>query len=165
MISSLKKSNPDIVCKCPIKGKHFTECPLYVEPEIVKLVGIPHVDLLKALYWVFDFMDRAMISVYLIGDTAQAVKAHKDLYGDKIQVAIRRLEWESGARRIADAFATPKEDRGTEVEYDFNGVPVILYVLEDSSTLTNFDTTIYNAEYFKLPNPYAQFEKEFPWLK
>lgn len=110
-------------------------------------------------------MDRALINFYLVGDTAQAVKARKDLYGDKIQIGVRRLEWESGARRIADAYALPKEDRETEVEYEFNGVPVILYVLEDSETLTNFDTALYNAEYFKLPNPYDQFEKEFPWLK
>lgn len=128
-------------------------------------VSIPHDQLLSALYWVFDFMDRALINFYLVGQTAQDVRANKLLSGDRVQVAVRKLEWESGARRIADAFATPLNDYGQSVEYEYNGVPVILHVLEDSTTLSGFDTAIYENEYFKFPNPYEQFAKEFPWLK
>lgn len=135
-----------------------------VLPEPV-VGSISHDKLLKALYWVFDFMDRALINFYLVADTAQAIKAQKDLFGDKIQVAVRKNEWESGARRIADAFAPNFKDNGTTVEYEYEGVPVILHILEDSATLTNFDTQIYASEYFKLPNPYSEFEKEFSWLK
>lgn len=158
-----------IECTCPPNvremGKHYAECPSYVEPELPIISGIPHEVLLKALYWVFDFMDRALINFYLVSDTAKAVREKKDLYGDRIQIAVRKNEWESGARRIADAFATPLKDNGQSVEYEYDGVPVIVHILEDSPTLSSFDTVIYMSEYFKLPNPYEQFEKEFSWLK
>ncbi len=127
--------------------------------------SIPHEALLKTLYWVHDFMDRALINFYVVGDTAKAVRENTDLSGDRIQVAVRKNEWESGARRIADAFATPLKDNIQSLEYEYDGVPVILHVLEDSTTLTSFDTKIYRSEHFKLPNPYEQFEKEFSWLK
>lgn len=156
-------------CTCPPeireKEKHYSECPQYVEPELPPLTGLPPEVLLKALYWVHDFMDRARINFYVVGKTGEAIKGRKDLSGDTIYVAVRELEWISGARSIADAFATPLVDRGTVVEYEYDGVKVILYVLEDSETLRNFDTQIYVNEYFKLPNPYNQFEEEFKWLR
>lgn len=137
----------------------------YVQAIEKGLVNLSHDQLILALYWVWDFMERALINFYVVGSTYEAVKNHKDLYGDKIQVAVRKNDWESGARRIADAFAEPLRDNGTTVEYEYLGIPVIVYVLEDSPTLSSFDTTIYNAEYFKFPNPYSQFEREFSWLK
>lgn len=158
-VDALKSEQIGTSIKAPIKP--FGPDPI---PEPSQS-GYSHDQLLKALYWVFDFMDRALINFYLVGDTAKAVKAKQDLFGNRIQVAVRRLEWESGARRIADAFAMPIADKGTTVEYAYEGIPVILYVLEDSITLSGFDTAIYMQEYFKLPNPYEQFEKEFSWLK
>lgn len=129
---------------------------------------LPHAQLIQALYWVFDFMDRALINFYLVGHTAECVKNKKELSGDKIQVAVRKNEWESGARRIADAFATPitekQYENGSQVEYEYNGVPIILYVLADSETLRSADTFIYEREYFKMPNPYEQFRREYKWL-
>jgi hypothetical protein len=133
--------------------------------EETTLPTISHDQLLKALYWVHDFMDRANINFYVVGKTGDAVKGRKDLTGDTVQVAVRELEWISGARNIADAFATPIVDRGTVVEYEYEGVPITLYVLEDSETLRNFDTQIYLNEYFKLPNTFDKFKEEFPWLK
>ncbi|MFH1561883.1 MAG: hypothetical protein ABIF11_00480 [Nitrospirota bacterium] len=145
--------------------RHYSNCPNYV-PEIEeKVSGLPHDQLLQALYFVFDFMDRALINFYLVGDTAASVRAKKDLFGDRIMVAVRKNEWDSGARRIADAFAPPLEDEGGIVRYEYKGVPIILYVLHDSTSLTSADTTIYANEYFKLPNPYDEFIKEFEWLK
>ena len=128
-------------------------------------VFLTHDQLLAALYWVWDFMDRALINFYLVGNTADAVRDKKPLYGDRVQVAVRKNEWESGARRIADAFASPKEDHGRSLEYEYNGVNVIVHVLDESPTLSSYDITRYEHEYFKLPNSYEQFEKEFPWLK
>ena len=154
---AMKKSEPEVIA--------VEDAPSAGQAEGASLPAISHDQLLSALYWVFDFMDRALINFYLVGDTARAVKARKDLFGDRLQVAVRKNEWESGARRIADAFATPVKDYGQSLEYEYNGVPIIVHVLEDSETLRAYDTMIYSAEYFKLPNSYEQFEKEFPWLK
>lgn len=128
-------------------------------------VSVTHDQLLSALYWVFDFMHRALINFYLVGSTAEDVRKNKALSGDRVQVAVRKNEWESGSRRIADAFAPPLKDYGRSLEYEYNGVKVIVHVLGDSTTLSGFDTAIYENEYFKFPNPYEQFTKEFPWLK
>lgn len=125
------------------------------------IVQIPHELLLKALYWVYDFMDRAMINFFLVGDTAQAVIDKKDLFGDKITVGVRKMEWESGSRRIADSFATPVKDDGNIVYYEFEGVPVVLYVLEDDATIQSPDQQMYKSEFFKLPNPYGKFLETF----
>jgi len=136
-----------------------------IEQANDEIIKFEHDQLLQALYWIFDAMERALINFYLVGTTAESVRQKKDLFGGKIMIAVRKNEWESGARNIIDAFAPPIVDNGTTVEYEYNGVPVILYVLEDSETLSSFDTTIYAQEYFKLPNPYDEFVKKFEWLK
>lgn len=124
----------------------------------------PHEQLLKALYWVYDFMDRALINFFLVGKTAEAVLAKKDLFGDKITVGVRKLEWESGARRIVDSFVTPIKEEKYTVEYEYERIPVILYVLEDDATIQSTDQQMYKSEFFKLPNPYEEFRKVYPWV-
>ena len=123
-----------------------------------------HDQLLQALYWAFDFMDRAMINFYLVGSTAESVKNQKDLFGDKINIAVRKNEWASGAKNIADAFAVPLKEAPTKVEYEYQGVPIILHVLEDNEMLTSADSILYASEVFRLPNPYDKFVEEFSWL-
>jgi hypothetical protein len=135
------------------------------KPQVAEQIVFSHDQLLKALYYVFDFMDRAMINFYLVGSTGQSIKDHKDLFGSCILAAVRKNEWESGAKRIADAFATPLRETNELVEYIYEGVPIKLYVLPDSELLRSADTTIYASEYFKLPNPFEEFEKQFSWLK
>ncbi len=165
----MKKSNmpidhvPTTQDLIALQGGALTLDDMHTAYESV--VKYEHDQLLDALYWVWDFMERASINFYVVGSTAQAIKSHNNLSGDKIQVGVRKNEWESGARRIADAFAQPLKEEGNTVEYEFNGVPIFLYVLEDSATLSSYDTTIYVSEYFKIPNPYSQFERENPWLK
>ena len=168
--STMKKSStigvkPLIVDTKPNVDSDTIELREFNHAEEALKVGLPHDQLLTALYWVWDFMERASINFYVVGATGEAVRAKKDLFGDRVMVAVRKNEWESGARRIADAFAPPTDDSGSLVTYEYNGVPVELYVLEDSPTLSSFDTTIYGSEYFKLPNSKEQFEKEFSWLK
>lgn len=121
--------------------------------------------LLAALYYAYDFMDRALINFCLVGTTADRVLKHMELDGDGIYIAVRRLEWEAGGRRIADAFALPLKDDGTIVHYDFEGVPITLYVLEDSQTIQQPDVQMYHAEGFRIPSPYDQFLKDYPFIK
>lgn len=108
-------------------------------------------------------MDRALINFFVIGDTAKAVINNVDMYGDKVTVGVRRLEWESGARNIADSFATPVSDEGNVVRYTApNGVPIILYVLEDDPCINTPNQKIYHSEFIKFPNPYTRFMELYP---
>lgn len=123
-----------------------------------------HEQMLEALYFVHDFMDRAMLTFCVVGSTADSIIKNKILDGSSIKVAVRKPEWDSGARVIADAFAMPIEDLGDIVTYEWNGVPITLYILKDSETLQRPDTILYESEYFKFPNPFKTFKEEFPWL-
>lgn len=159
-----KKHTTDTIKVLPVIEEIVTEEVVIKEPVLEK-VAPTHDQLLKALYWMFDVMDRALINFYVVGETGECIRNKKDLTGTRVMVAVRKNDWESGARRIADAFAPNFVDNGETVDYEYEGVPVRLFVLPDSTTLTNHDTVIYNSEYFKLPNPYEQFKKEFIWLK
>ena len=122
--------------------------------------------LLEALYWMFDTMDRALITMCLVGTTADCVMKNIDLGGEGIQIAIRKLERDSGSWNIATTFAPPVQDMGDIVKFEhINGVPVTLYILKDSVTLLQPNVVLYRAEGFKIPSPYDQFLKEFPFLK
>ena len=134
-------------------------------PEIVEVISLPHDQLLKALYWIWDCMERSSVTLLLVGSTAESVKNHRDLIGDKITVAVRKNEWDSGAKNIVDAFATPIVDNGTTLDYEFEGTPIKLFILEDNAMLTSADTILYKSEYFKMPNPLEQFVREFPEIK
>ena len=122
--------------------------------------------LLEALYWIFDVMDRALITMCLVSTTADAVMKNIDLGGDGIKVAIRKLERDSGSWSIATTFAPPVQDMGDIVKFQHtNGVPVTVYVLKDSVTLQQPNVILYRAEGFKVPSPYDQFLKEYPFIK
>jgi hypothetical protein len=125
-----------------------------------------HDQMLAALYWVWDIMDRSQMTFYVVGSTADSVIENKDLKGDRITVAVRQLEWESGARRLLLSIAPPVIDNsdGT-IGYEHAGIPITVYILPDEPSMTGLDTKIYHAEYFKFPTPYKQFKKAYPWVK
>lgn len=122
-----------------------------------------HERLLEALYWIWDAMERGNMNFFVIGDTADSVINNKDLSGTKITVGVRRLEWNSGAKRIVDAFATPLTETDDKVTYEYEGVPVELYLFDDDPSITSPNQIIYHSEYFKFPNPYSKFQEVFQW--
>ncbi len=115
--------------------------------------------LLNALYWVWDAFERAAVPFFLVGQTAQDVIANKDLSGDKVEAGIRKMDWISGAKRVLDVFITPKEETETHALYEFEGIPVVLHIYEDSDCIINTDSKVYRYETFKVPNPMSEFER------
>ena len=149
-----------------VSDKPLSQTPIANVPGAAPLFTSDQ--LMEALYYCWDFMERALINFYLVGNTAEACLTKHLLAGDKIMIAVRKNEWESGARRIADAFALPSgvelTPHGEVYNYGLNGVPIYLHVLEDSVTMQQADTVMYQREFFKIPSPYPQFLKEYPWL-
>lgn len=124
--------------------------------------GFTHDQLLAALYWVFDVFDRANMTFFLTHSTAEAALKKRSLEGNKIEVGVRKLEWDSGARSLVDTYtqyeSITTEDLGDEVRYIApNGVSVVLKVYEDDPCISSPDTMVYENEHFKLPNPYSRF--------
>lgn len=120
-----------------------------------------HNQLLKALYWAHDLFDRANMAFFLVYNTAEDVLQKKQLEGDNVQVGVRLLEWNSGAKVIIDTFAQPTSKDTDTATFVYEGVPVVVHVYTDDPCITSPDTVIYHAEYFKLPNPYKRFMEVF----
>lgn len=124
-----------------------------------------HDQLLAALMWVWDSFDRAGMIMLAIHDTAKHILDQSDLTGDGIDVAVRRLEWESGGKPILDAFlehynmSYKMSDDGKLAIYDYMSVPIRVHILEENECLSNYDTIVYRMEHFKIPNPYEKFEQ------
>lgn len=122
-----------------------------------------HDQLIKALYYMWDAFDRANMRYFLVGDTAHAVKAQKELTGDGIDLGIRLMEWRSGAKNIFDTFAgQPITEEGDTLTYVHEGVPIRLHVYEpDDSCIIATDPVMYRNENFSLPNPLERFEEVY----
>lgn len=130
------------------------------ESESVIKHDIPHERLLKALYWVWDAFDRSMVDFFLINQTYKDARKNKDLSGDKLEIGIRRMEWVGGGRRLLDTFmGLPLEETPTVARYEYEGVPVLLHIYDDSDCITALDSLVYAREIFKIPNPYSKFEE------
>ena len=137
-------------------------------------LSFTHDQLLQALYWIHDSMNRGMINFFVIGSTADAIKNDQKLSGDRIFLGVRRMEWEnepgddgspgvpSGGRRLVDSVVQYIEDEGSSVYYLSNsGVPVQVIVFEDEPTITSLDQKMYNRVFVKLPNPYGEFRETY----
>lgn len=124
-----------------------------------------HDELLSALMWAWDSFDRAGMTMLAVFDTAKQIMKDDDLFGDGVDVGVRRLEWESGGKTILDAFlehyniSYKLADDGKLAVYDHNGVPIRVHILEENECLSNYDTIVYRMEHFKVPNPYEKFEE------
>ena len=121
-------------------------------------------ELLDALYWVWDALERSSIPFFLVYQTYEDAKANRDLTGDKVEIGVRRNEWVSGGRRIMDAFITPATETDDEVIYHYKKVNssnisilVIVHIYDDSPCITSLDMIHYRYEEFYVPNPYKTF--------
>lgn len=134
----------------------ITEHPIEEKPHYT------HEQLRDALYWAQLLFERASIGMVLIKDTGLAVHKMRDLTGDGIHVAARKLEWESSSRGVIDSMAQYAEWTDELVTYVAeNGVPVFVHVLHDDYCISSPDTKLYEHENFKLPNPFERFEEVY----
>ena len=118
-----------------------------------------HDELLKALYWFHDFMERPMIKYFLVGSTAESALKNGMLEGDKVEVGVRRLEWISGGSRIAENFAVADSKTDDLCIYVSDGVPIHVNIFDDIQEILSCDTRLYEHEYFFIPNPYNSFKQ------
>jgi hypothetical protein len=150
--------------KSNLGGKHLTSVELPAPlPTLAPTLG--HDQLLKALYWTWDVMERSSINLYVLENAYEAVSKNMPITGNSLSVSVRKNEWNSGARNVAVTFAPPLTETEDLVTYEYEGVPIKVHLLKDSETLINADTKVYHAEYFKYPNTYSQFLEEFPQFK
>lgn len=137
-----------------------------VEPEIVDL-DLGHDKLMKALYWVWDMFDRSNQPFFLVHDTAEQAIKHHALKGSKVEVGIRRNEWNSGATRVLLTimgepleFTQSENEEGYDIaRFEHEGVPVFVYIYPDAECVMQLDSIHFQHEWFKVPNPYTKFKE------
>lgn len=138
--------------------------PLNTNPSSVDVVTKPqftHPQLLSALYYMWDAFDRALMPMFLCYDTAKSVINKGQLSGESIHVGVRENDWRSGSRAIVDAFAPIYEERLGYNLYYFKDIPIYLHILPEAHCIKSTNIVLYQQEYFRLPNPYNEFEKLF----
>jgi hypothetical protein len=113
----------------------------------------------------YDAMDRGLVNFVLAGKTALSAKLNEKLEGDGITLAVRRLELESGERRILDSVIQPVSEDEDKLVYVYKDIPIQVYILNDHSCITSPDQIMYEHEFFKIPNTIEDFEKEYAWVK
>lgn len=134
--------------------------------ENIEIISYPHEKLLESLYWIYDVFERSNMNFFLVYSTAEKVLQKRQLEGDKVEIGVRRLEWENGSR---DLFDTYMQDEGIEAVFEDdrvfyrspNGIPLIIYLFDDHICVRSLDQVPYENEYFQMPNPYSQFMEVF----
>ena len=135
-------------------------------PPIGTQEAIDSQELLDALYWMWDALERSSMGFFLIHQTYEDAKKGNPLTGDKVELGVRKNEWVSGGKRILDAFIKPTSETLTEAVYLYKkvnskNVPVkiIIHIYEDSPCITSLDMIHYMYERWSVPNPYSEFIK------
>jgi len=132
--------------------------------EIIKTTAIKksfsHTELLNALYYIDDVLSRGAVPYFVIKDTADSVTNDKDMYGEAVYLGIRHNDWVSSAFNVVDLVAESKEIDKNTIEYDYQGVPIIIKIFKKNhSCIESTDPKPYAMEYFYVPNPYQTFEQ------
>lgn len=131
-------------------------------PESTKEVSkeIPTSQLNLALMDIEDVMERAMCPYILILDTGKAVHDHTDLYGDGIDVAIKRTDKTKYAESVFHDYTNELKHDTTDklITYIWNDVPIRIHVIdEDYPFFKNPQDGFYNFGDYKLPNPWREY--------
>lgn len=151
-----------------VSGEIPIKRDIKIEEDTPKLsTSYPHLELLDALYFIWEAAERGQLGMFLMGDTARQVIEQGDLSGDKITVGVRRNEWDSGQGRIAQTYLEhelgnkPKEDEGLITIKARNAVPIHIKLYEENPTISSFNIVYYRYETFNLPNPWSKFIEEY----
>lgn len=145
-----------------MKKSNVIEAPLVIADEL----QFTHEQLLEALYWIFDVFENASIGFVLAYSTAESVLQGKQLEGNKIELGVRKAEWDSGSKALFDTYMQdeliePIIDGNKYTYITHNGVPIVIYILDEDESIMSPDTRRYENEYFKMPNPYSRFMDRF----
>lgn len=152
----------------PMKNKKNIEDALVLPPE-PKQPNCPPEKLLAALYHCWDGADRAALSLFLRGITAQQAIGGEELASPVLTLGFRKAEFISGQGRVFKAFiehenlsyGETEEDGQSFLKYNDNGVPVEVKLYDDNPTLINLNPITYKYETFNLPNPYKDFKEKY----
>lgn len=117
-------------------------------------------ELLEALYFIYDILDRAMIPFFLLRTTAEDVISDRELSGDHVDVGICEQHLNKyGMSVIKQLAPTLIKDKNFFL-LKHGEVPIRIQVVTSKSRMFLYpDVKFYKAEQFSVPNPFAKYWK------
>src|SRR4051812_21894106 len=112
-----------------------TKTPQTTMPNEPMAISLDPQKLLDTLYKVWDAFGRSSMPYFLIGKTYHDAKLGHELKGDKIELGVRRNEWNSGNKRLLDSLITADSETTDVARYTLDGVPVEVHIYADSDCI------------------------------
>ena len=132
----------------------IVEEALKVEPK-----EFTEFELDDALYDIDDLMARCQMFYCVLKNTAKAMVDEVPLYGDGIDIGIRRTEYRSEVLSTIKTYQPDAVFTEDGFSYVFNGVPVRAKLLPSKSPLYEaFDFRWHKTWQYNIPNPWSQYE-------
>ena len=122
-------------------------------------VPFSHQQLLEALYYLEDTMDRAQLPFFLLEGAARQVKddvAYLSLTQIDAGVEEKNIQ-ESGKGLLKIVLPDVEIDENT-ISFSHNGVPIIIWIVHKRwKFFQSPDTVFFGICNFKLPNPFKNY--------
>jgi hypothetical protein len=124
-------------------------------------VPFTHQQILDALYYLEETMDRAQIPFFLLEGAAKQVFDNVPYLSiNQIDAGIpERYVQETGTSFLKMVIPTFEMDENT-ISFEYNGVPIVVWIVHKNwKFFKNTDTVFYGICNFKIPNPFKQYWK------
>lgn len=121
-------------------------------------------DVNVVLRQIFDFAESGMLSYVLLGDVAKQLYDGVDGFNGN-ELKVDKVEWGLQERYLTQEVKSLFQSWGfkpTEKGYYYeqSGVPVYLHIIKRKYKFFEIpDMRFYQADYFKLPNPFENYYK------
>ena len=119
-----------------------------------------HAKLHKALMKAEELMDRALLPVLVLDETADAVFYGKDLYGDKITIGIFKENDIPFLHTVFDMYAKNIKEIDDGYQLEVEGVPIKIKVFQnryDFLQPSRLNYKHYQFWSYGLPNPFKEY--------
>ena len=121
--------------------------------------SLTHLQLDTALRKIEDLMDRCQIPMFLLLDTARAVKERRELFGEAVHVGIKANAFTPFNKSMLLTLQ-PMEELKSGYFFMEGAVPVYIHIVRRNYRyFDHLDFEFYNVTEFYLPNPFDAYWK------
>ena len=128
--------------------------------------SLPHGDLLKVLYFIFDTFKPFGIQFFPVRETAKAMLAGDQLEGDQIDIGIRKLEWTENQKfYVMTNFDNEKvemiEEDLDHAVFNKDGVKIVFHFYDDNPCIQFLSSVNYEYEDWQVPQRFEEFCEKY----
>lgn len=124
-------------------------------------VPFTHEQLISALYYLEEIMDRARLPYFLLeGAARQVVDNVSYLNLNQIDAGVEKQNLRESGKSLLNIVIPGVYLDGNTISFDHGGVPIVIWVIQKHwKFFKNPDTVFYGVENFKVPNPFKHYWK------